>query len=389
MPLKEKMHSLFSNNKWILFVIGLLIGVAMGIINPLSSTHLKSNNVNSLWIGIISSSFFLFMSIGSILVDRKMRNKDIKGTILIGAVISATACGIFPFSSNLVVSLFLMIFMGIGLSFNLVGVQTMLQNLTEESSRSVISGLYSLCFAVGFVLSSVLGPAFYEWNNWVPFIFPICALLICQIVIHATFKEKLLFSPKPKINTLKKISIGLQGGFLYGFTETTLTTLYPVFLIHEQYDLRIAGYALGIFVLGSIIGTMPITYLSDKLGREKVLLMSIIISVFTIAGIMIFDNFVLRLIFSFLSGFIIGPIYPLAMAVSVQNLSKEEIPSGTSLFTSFYGGGSTIGPLLSSAVMSMFGDNYIFSVCLLLFITFPVVMYVKKVRYESESGFDL
>lgn len=386
MPLKQKIHVLFSNNKWALYIIGLFIGAAMGIINPLSSTHLKTNNANSLWIGIISSSFFLFMSIGSFYIDKKMRNKDIKVTILIGGVTAAIACGLFPFVSNIFILLFLMIVMGFGISFNMVGVQTMLQDLIEEDVRSVISGLYSLYFAVGFVFTSVTGPIFYLWNTWIPFMIPIFTLLLCPAIISITFKEKLIFSPKPKINILKKVSIGLQGGFLYGFTETTLTTLYPVFLIHQNYDIKVSGYALGIFVVGSIVGTIPITYISDKIGREKVLLISILISIFTIFGIIVLDNFLLRLIFSFLSGLIIGPIYPLSMAASVQNLNKQEMPSGISLFTSFYGVGSTIGPLISAAAMSLFGDNHIFSVCLFFFTAFLLVTYVKKDEYESRFG---
>lgn len=329
MHFKEKIQLVFLDNKWVIYVIGLLIGIAMGIINPLASTHLKENNVGSLWIGIISSSFFLAMSMGSMFINRKLRNKGIKETIIIGGVIAAVAAIIFPFESNLCILLLLMLIIGFGIGLNMVGIQTILQELIREDIRGVISGVYSLNFAIGFVLSSVVGPVIYEAKTWIPFMIAMVALLLCPLIVKFSFQKKLIFPEMPKVNMHKKISIGLQGAFLYGVTETTLTTLYPVFLIHQGYSLLDTGYALGIFVVGSIVGTIPITYISDRFGRERILLFSIFISIFTILGISVFVNFTLRLIFSFLSGFIIGPLYPVALAVSVQNLSKEEIALGT------------------------------------------------------------
>jgi len=386
MDSKGKIYLLLGKNKWALYIIALCIGVAMGIINPLSSTHLEQNNVGNLWIGIISSSFFFFMSIGSIYLDKKMRNKNIKGIILVGSIVSATACGIFPFVSNLFILLLLMVIMGFGISFNIVGVQTMLQDLTEDYTRGIVSGLYSFFFAIGFVLSSVMGPKLYIFKTWFPFMIPIVTLILCPLIISINFKGKLILPEKPKGNVLKKVTIGLQGAFLYGFTETTLITLYPIFLLHQNYSLSNLGYALAIFVVGSIVGTIPMTYISDRFGRDKTLIIIILISVFTVLGIIVFNSFELRLIFSFLTGIVIGPIYPLSLAVTIQNLSKKEMPSGASLFTFSYGIGSTIGPIISATAMSLFGDGYIFSVCLLIFVLFLFITYVKRGTYYSKPA---
>ncbi|MBU3112555.1 MFS transporter [Clostridium lacusfryxellense] len=381
MELREKIHLVFGNNKWVLYIVGLLIGTALGIINPLASTHLEKNNVGNIWIGTISSSFFLFMSIGSIIISKKMKDKNIKVYILVGSLIAAMACGIFPLVSNLYILLLLMITMGFGISFNIVVVQTMVQNLAEAGTRGIVSGLYSFYFAIGFVLSSIIGPQLYISKSWIPFMIPIVTLILCPIILNYNFSEGLIFPEKSKGNVLKKVSIGLQGAFAYGFTETTLITLYPIFLLHQEYSLTNLGYALGIFVVGSIVGTIPMTYISDKYSRVNTLIIIIFISVFTISGIIISDSFVIRLIFSFLSGLVIGPIYPLSLAVTVQNLRKEEIPYGTSLFTSSYGIGSTVGPLISSTAMSLLGDGYIFSVCILIFVIFLFTRYMKRGKY--------
>jgi predicted MFS family arabinose efflux permease len=73
-----------------------------------------------------------------------------------------------------------------------------------------------------------------------------------------------------------------------------------------------------------------------------------------------------------------------ALAVSIQKLNKEEIALGTSLFTSFYGVGSTIGPLISSIAMSLLGDDHIFTVCLLLFSIFIFITFIKRIKDKTE-----
>lgn len=152
------------------------------------------------------------MSIGSILMDKRMRNKDIKGVMLLGALAAAGACGIFLWSQTYF-SGFLMVIMGFGISADMVGVQTMLHNLTEDNTRGIVSGLYSFCFAVGFIFSSVTGPQLYIYRTWFPFMVPIVALILCPIIIGFNFKEKLIFPEKPEGNVLGKVFIGLQGRF--------------------------------------------------------------------------------------------------------------------------------------------------------------------------------
>ena len=92
MAFNQQIALLFGKNKWVLYTVGLFIGVAMGIINPLASTHLEKNNVATLWIGIASSLFYLFMSLGSALLDKKIRDKNINGVILAWSLVTSAAC---------------------------------------------------------------------------------------------------------------------------------------------------------------------------------------------------------------------------------------------------------------------------------------------------------
>lgn len=380
--MNKKYGQLFCEKKWVIYSIAFLVGAAMGIISPLATTHMLKHGAGNLWIGTVSSSFFLFLALGSIYAGQKMRGKDISLLIISGLLFTSLCSIVFPLINHPIIWLGLMSMMGIGISFNLVGLQTALHKLTEDRTRAVVSGIYTLCYALGLVVSAVAGPIIYESNEWLPFSLSGICLVLGASLIYTMLKGVLVLPAFSEEKVFRKILVPLYGVFAYGFSETTLVSLYPMFLLHQNIDLHQVGYGLGIFVIGSIIGAVPVTYLADKLGRDKTLAFCLVISIIAILGIILYSSFTIKLIFSFIAGFTIGPVYPLTLALSVQNLSEKELPSGTSLFNVSYGFGSAAGPFLSSLVMGAFGNNYIFSLCLLLFVS----LLIRMVAFKKESS---
>ena len=118
--------------------------------------------------------------------------------------------------------------------------------------------------------------------------------------------------------------------------------------------------------------------MADKIGRKKCLGLTIFFSLFSIIGVMIFDTFSSKLIFSFIAGFTIGPIYPLSLSLSVQDLTQEEVLSGVAMFTFAYGIGSTAGPFISSISMKYLGNNYIFSFSFIIFVILLIYLAVSN-----------
>ncbi|WP_010681246.1 MFS transporter [Acetivibrio cellulolyticus] len=383
--MKEKLRPVLGNKKWVIYIMAFLVGIAMGIINPLTTTHMEESNVEGIWIGIISSAYFFLMAFGSIFTDRKMRGKDVRKVIMIGLLMTSVGSAIFPWVSLNLIRLVLMCFMGAGISFFMVGIQTALHNLSDDNNRATVSGLYSLCFAAGFIVSSFTGPMIYERVKWVAFAAGSVCLIAVLIMISLMFNKGLLTIPlRPKGAVFNKIILALLGSFTYGVSETTVVCMYPLFLLRQNYQLSVIGYGLSIFVVGSIIGIMPFSYIADKVGRRKSMAVCVVIAILSIIGIVFADNFAIRMVFSFIAGFVIGPIYPLSMALAVQDLCKEEIPSGTALFTFYYSFGAAAGPFSSSVLMNAFGNKQIFTVSLVLFVALIIYVFVDKKQSQQE-----
>lgn len=380
-----KMSKIFDNNKWVIYLMALLIGGAIGIIIPLTSTHMLKNNVSELLIGVIASVYFFTVALGTVFINQKMRNKDLKKLIALGLVISSICTVIFPFIFGVVLWMLLMAVMGFGVSFHLVGTQTALHSFSENSMRGVISGIYTLFFAFGFAAGTIGGPKLYETNVYISFIAGALCLMIAAFLITLRIKVKMFISGESKGNIIKRIALSLQGAFSYGFIENTIAAMYPVFLLKYDFTLSQIGFALGMFVIGGIIGTIPISYAADKLGREKGLIIGVIISLIGFIGIIGFHGFIYKLIFSFICGIGIGAIYPVSMALGVQGLNKEEIISAASNFTFFYSFGCAAGPALSSLAMNTLGNNYLFSLSLLLLLVLLPHLILNLTRAQLQE----
>ncbi|OPX43970.1 putative MFS-type transporter YcaD [Ruminiclostridium hungatei] len=382
--MREQFDKLIGNNKWAMYCIALMVGLAMGVINPLATTHMTRNNVSEVWVGAISSSYFLFMALGSIFIYKKQRGKDIRKILILGLILAAICSIGFPLSENRALWFLLMGLMGAGVSLNLVGIQTAMQNATDSGNKALVSGIYSFCFAVGFVISSLVGPMLYECAAWIAFLMGSVSLCSAAVFINFKLKNLLTIPTYSEGKIFSKITLALFGAFAYGFSETTLVALYPLFMLRLNFGLSQVGYALGIFVIGSIIGTIPVTYLADKFGRKKCLGLTIFFSLFAIIGVMYFNSFGSKLIFSFIAGFTIGPIYPLSLSLSVQDLIQEELMPGVALFTFAYGIGSAAGPFLSSGAMRYLGNNYIFSISFIIFMI--LILYIAITSKYSKSN---
>ena len=364
----------FSKPLGIIYGIALLAGSAVGALIPTASAHMSREGLSDAWIGFLSSAFFLLMALGSVRAERIMAGRDVSFGVMAGLLVTASCAAVFPFVHDRWIWLVLMSLMGTGIGFNMVGVQTALHRFSTEQSRSANSGIYSLLFAVGFIAASSAGPAVYARIHWIVFSFGAGCLVLAALLVRLRLKDRLVLEAAPRRTASGRIRIPLFGAFLYGFSETTVISLYPVFLLNEGFEVGRIGLALGVFALGCVAGTVPVTVLADRLGRRRLLAGSVAVSILALLGIMASEPFWLVAVFSFLAGFVVGPVYPLTMSLVPDGLRDEEIASGMAMFTLFYGLGSAAGPFLSSVAMSLFGNRHLFLLSLILSVLFLVQM---------------
>lgn len=380
----SKSTVLFSSRLLTLYLLSLFLGIALGLFNPLMSTFMEQQQVSQIWIGINSTVYFLAIALATPFVHRLLRQRGSRWVLLLGLLVMGLSASSFPFTTQLPLWFILRIGMGFGVSCFFIAGQTALNHFSHDSRRAKVSGIYFLALGLGFIIGPTLGPQFYNIFPQLAFLLGGIVILMAFALIWFCFPEK--FTLKTSSNSLllpliKQFKFPLHGVFVYGMSEATLITLYPVFLLHQNYSVEQMGLTLSVFVLGSLLSTIPITNLADKMDKVQVLFPCIFIGICASFGLIVIDNYGLILLLSMLAGASIGPVYPLCLALVGEQVISKDLGGRTALFTTTYSLGNAAGPILASLMMEMFGNRFIFSAFIPLYL-----FLLLRIRGQKEKA---
>jgi MFS family permease len=370
-----------------LYGLSFLFGVTVGIFNPLMSTLMERHQVSHLWIGATSTVYFLAIALATPNIEKLLHQFGIRTTLVLGCLLILVSAPLFPLTSVLGLWFILRIVMGVGVCAYLLSGQTALNLFCHEENRAGVNGIYFLAMGLGFIIGPTIGPYFYQ-------ISPLLAFLAGAGGIIAAISLSLLCLPprlsvesvsRPRFfHLLKRFQFPIHGIFAYGMAEATLITLYPVFLLKQNYTVPQMGFALSVFVVGSLFSTIPVTRLADRYGKVKALSCCIIGGLWASIGLITLTHYHLLLLCSGLVGASIGPVYPLCLALVGEQVPKRDVAAGTALFTTTYSLGNATGPILAAIMMETLGNSHIFSGFIPLYLIL-LLRIVRRKPYQLKA----
>ena len=347
----------------ILYGLSFLFGLTVGIFNPLMSTFMEQHQVNELWIGATSTVYFLTIAIVTPVVERLLHKLGIRPILCLGCLLMMLSAPLFPLTSFLGLWFVIRIVMGLGVCAYLIGGQTALNLFCRDRNRASVSGLYFLAMGLGFIGGPAIGSYFYQISPSLAFFIGgstlVGAMGMAWIFLPSSLRVQSESRPA-FFHLLKHFRFPIHGIFAYGMAEATLITLYPVFLLKQNYTVSQMGFALSIFVVGSLMSTVPATKVADRSGKARVLFICIGVGIIASIGLTTLTDYHLLLLFSGLAGASIGPVYPLCLALVGEQVSQRDVGAGTALFMTTYSLGNATGPILAAFMMETLGNSYIF-----------------------------
>jgi MFS family permease len=365
---KALSNSPFSLGLPALYGVAFLSGISLGLFNPFISTFMAQHQISDIWIGANSTAYFLAIALFTPLVAQILNRIGLRRTMMVGFALMGTIAPLFPLTDKLSLWFFIRIAMGFACCLYLVSGQTALNSFCNDRNRAIVNGLDALFFSLGFGFGPVIGSLFYDFSPTITFSLGATLILSGIIVVWFGLPEKSIEFHLPKLELFQKLKLPLQGAFAYGFSVATLVSLYPIYLLRNNYEVEQIGYTFSVFIVGGLLATIPVTYLADRFGKLKIILVSVCLVVLSIIGLSLSENVAITKIFAFLAGASMSPIFPLSLAIIAEKLPLKELASGSALFTATYSVGCTAGPILSALSMQLLGDRCIFLVMLVIFI---------------------
>tara|TARA_B100001142_G_scaffold222483_1_gene220603 strand:+ start:82 stop:1254 length:1173 start_codon:yes stop_codon:yes gene_type:complete len=169
-----------------------------------------------------------------------------------------------------------------------------------------------------------------------------------------------------------------------------LFMLLPIFSIYaieyQNSSIFLAGIAIGIYSLAQAIMQVPLAYLSDKLGRKKIVLFGLFL--FTIGSLICFfsSNINMLIIGRIIQG--CGAISSVGVATLSENTSKDNRASAFTIVGLSVGIAFVIGFLIGPIISSIFNFRILF---LLLFffgilaIVTTIIFYPEKINASHDK----
>lgn len=365
-----------------LYALSAIAGIAIGLFNPMISVLLTDAQWNELDIGINSSLFFLCITLAAPVARWVIRYKSPLFLVFTGLCLTAIAAILFPYASSDLLWNLLRALMGFGVGFYMVAGQILLLANSTDNQRTVTASLHALAFGIGLGVGPLIGSFLYGISAQTTFIAGGMIVLSGVPLMYFINDVKGINIGRMKWKLAKKISIPLHAIFAYAIAEATLMTLFPIYMLEKGHSLQVMSFVFSAFVVGGILGTLPVAYVADRIGNYVMLGVCSIVGVLSALGLVVAAETSLLVSLALLAGASLGPIYALAMASIGGKLPASDLAAGSMLFTFCFGVGTTLAPWLSSLVMKSVGSEHLFNVTAVLFISLLLHLLSNQLRFS-------
>lgn len=357
------MISILAPVRMLLLAIFVLASGSGGLAT-LTSVRLESAGTSTVLIGLVATSFYVGLTLGSLFVFRVIAQVGhIRAFAVFVSILSAVALVYAVHLASWLWATARMI-QGFSMAGVFICIESWLAQRSESASRGMVLGSYMVSLYSGQALSQFLllagGP-----NSFLPFAFASILLSVSVIPIAMTrtsqpvlpdvtaFGYRRLFRASP-LGIAGCVGGGLILGAFYG--------LGPVFARMSGFDTATTAAFMSAAIAGGIILQLPLGRLSDAIDRRKVILGSFIVVAAVSLGFASSQEPSLPLLLS--GGVLFGgtafALYPLCVAHTNDHLDDHERTGATGGLVLAYSLGAAAGPLLAAAALGAAGAGGLF-----------------------------
>ena len=345
----------------LLLASGLLV-MGNGLATLLIPTRASLEGWSTGTVGLMGAAYALAFTLGCVVVPRLVGR--------VGHIRVFAALGTLVTISMLLLALevtqwFWIAIRGLA-GFSIAGSYMILESwLNEEVSNENRGTIFSIYMVVN-MLGLALGPylvSFGHPENFSLFAWAAILYALCTLPIALTSAR----SPQP----LARVSLDLPalyrnspasavGSLLTGIVSGAWFTLVPVFASESGLGTAAAATLLATANVGAMLFQLPVGRLSDRIDRRLVMVGLGIAGALLSLAVATLGGTIPVAVLTFLMGTTIFTAYSINVAHAndwAKDMSFVAVASGLLIL---YGAGSTVGPLIASAVMEVVGPNGLF-----------------------------
>ncbi len=371
---------------WPLFFGLAMMMVGNGLQGTLLGVRATEEGFSALVTGVIMSMYYAGYMSGTKLVPVLMKN--------VGHIRVFTALAALASVSVLMHGLFVLpavwpvvrMFSGFAYAGLYIVVESWLNHMATKETRGKILALYLLTTYLGMVAGQFLLNVDDPHTERLFILASIfISLSIVPIALSKRSAPETANAKGMKLRELWAVSpLGAFAVMFCGLANSITLSIGAVYAARRGFDLRDISTFMAAIVAGGVLFQLPIGYLSDRLGRRKLIILVSLAS--TVSALLCFavsglSSNIPLYICAFMMGGFSMTIYGLCTAYTNDHLEPHQYVAASSAMLMMNGAGAIVGPMLSTGVMGAFGTDSYFLVLGLIFAIIGIfAMYRATVR---------
>lgn len=346
-------------------VAALLIGVAIllsgqGLQGTLLPVRAGIEEFATVSIGIMGAAYFLGFTLGCLSGGDLVKRVGHVRVFLAMTALGSAAPLVHGLILNPVAWSLLRMLAGFCFAVLYVVIESWLNERSTNDNRGIVFSTYVMIslsvLAAGQMMTLLYDPSGLE-------LFVIASILVSLGAIPVALST----SPSPEqpgnveLNLRRLIQIspaGAAGCLATGLANGAFWSLAPVFTAAVSSNTSLAAWFMTSAVIGGALSQWPLGYVSDKVGRRKVLVAAALFGVAIAAVIVTVGENLSFMAVNLLGaawGAVAFPLYAIAVAHANDYAEIDEYVMVSSGLLLMYGIGAIIGPFIASMLMAVFG----------------------------------
>lgn len=385
----------YSPSYFLLCIIAFLMMLSTQITNPLLSIFAKEIGATGVMIGYAVAGYWVsrvLLEIPSGFISARFGYYK----PLVAGVVLTLVGNLLAVNVNS--PLFLVVvraIMGLGAPLFFAISMTFIINLFGTENRGSAMGLFQGIEFIGMVIGSGLSGFVVEklgFRGGFILSSALASIALFLTVIppqlrrdtrEQTAKTSLKLSDIPEVITNRTLILMA----VITLAEFVMSTglIYTIIPLYAEETLMIQrariGYLMGARSIGFVIAMFTMGNISDRMGRRPVLTFGIISTAVLILVLNFLTAYYAMALIICVIGFTSGSIWIVGPVISAEAVQPNQRGAAIGTYRTFFDLGSVFGPIIMTAVYTVYGVSYCFFLASgLLFLIVPLALLIKEER---------
>lgn len=269
---------------WVLVVANVVVALGYGVVAPVLPQYARHFGVSIAAATFVITAFAVMRLVGAPPAGFLVQRLGERRVYTSGLIIVAVSTGACAFAETYWQLLLFRSLGGVGSAMFTVSALGLMIRISPAGARGRVAGLFSSGFMIGSVGGPILGSLTAGFGLAAPFLIYGAALLVAATVVFVSLRNSAVVGqadddvqipiPFRTVFRHRAYKAALFSNFATGWASFGLRiALVPLFVVEVLGEgPGAAGLALTAFAVGNIAVVIPSGYLSDRLGRRKLLI---------------------------------------------------------------------------------------------------------------------